>query len=502
LSSTLERKRKTKKPFVLVAIMLAMFMSAVEATIVSTAMPSIVSDLGGFKLYSWVFSSYLLMQTATVLIYGKLSDLFGRKPVFAVGVIIFLVGSILCGFAQSMEMLVAYRFIQGIGAGAVMTIASTIVGDMYTKQERAKIQGYLASVWGISAILGPALGAIFVQYADWVFVFWLNIPIGILSLLGIVLFLHEDIEKKKHSIDFVGSILLMLSVSSLMIILVEGGVRWQWDSPPILVLASIFLIGTFLFVLQEKKAKEPMMPFHIWNYRAIAIANVASLTTGAILIGISSFLPAFVQGVMGYSPFIAGLTLTTMSIGWPIASTVSGKLLLKIGYRKTSVIGGVFLIIGSLLFVSLSPERGPVWAAFGSFFIGAGMGLTTTSFIVSIQSTVGWQLRGIATASNNFMRQLGGAIGAALFGGMINGQLHRYLSENKLEAEIDINSTNLLLDMQERGSLTPEVESLLQTGLTISLHQVYIGILILSALSLLLVAFMPASEEKNRENSA
>jgi multidrug resistance protein len=202
-----EGTRKTIKPLVLASVMLAMFMGAIEATIVSTAMPAIVADLGGFTLYSWVFSSYLLMNSVTVLIYGKLSDLFGRKPILFFGIIIFLIGSILCGFADSMKMLIIFRLIQGFGAGAVMPIVTTIVGDIYTKEERAKIQGYLSSVWGISAVVGPAIGGFLVQYSSWHYVFWMNIPLGILAILGLMFFLHENVEKKSHKIDYPGAIL-------------------------------------------------------------------------------------------------------------------------------------------------------------------------------------------------------------------------------------------------------------------------------------------------------
>src|SRR3954468_12318560 len=209
-------QKQTMKPIVLASVMLAMFMGAIEATIVSTAMPAIVADLGGFTLYSWVFSAYLLMNSVTVLIYGKLSDLFGRKPILSFGIIVFLIGSILCGFAGSMKTLIIFRLIQGFGAGAVTPIATTIVGDIYTTEERAKIQGYLSSVWGISAITGPAVGGLLVQYVSWHYVFWINIPLGLLSLVGLWLFLHEDVVKKKHEIDYLGAILLTVTISTLM----------------------------------------------------------------------------------------------------------------------------------------------------------------------------------------------------------------------------------------------------------------------------------------------
>ncbi|WP_428908807.1 MDR family MFS transporter [Niallia sp. Krafla_26] len=497
---TKQSKRKTNRPIVLASIMLAMFMGAIEGTIVSTAMPAIVGELGDFSLYSWVFSSYLLMNTVTVLIYGKLSDLFGRKPVINFGIIIFLIGSILCGLAQSMTELIIFRFIQGFGAGAITPIATTIVGDIYTKEERAKIQGYLSSVWGISAVLGPAIGGLFVQFVSWRFVFWVNIPLGILAMIGIGFFLHENIEKNKKPIDYGGAILTTIFTSILMFVLVEGGNRWDWLSFQIIGLLVVALIAFFLFYKHEQKAVEPIMPFSIWKDRTILLANLTSLTTGIMLIGISSFLPTFVQGVMEKSPLIAGFTLTTMSIGWPIASTVAGTLLLKIGVRTTSFIGGIALILGSVMFVMLTPEAGPLWAAIGSFIIGLGMGLTTTTFIVSIQSAVSWEQRGIATASNSFMRNLGNTIGAAFLGGVLNSRLMSYFNQygNEHTSHLNVDSTNLLLNKEERNRLSEDVLQILQDGLTHSLHTVYYVVLFLAILSMILIWFLPKEPKNSR----
>lgn len=490
-------QKQTNRPLVLVSVMLAMFMGAVEATIVSTAMPAIVGDLGGFTLYSWVFSAYLLMNAVTVLIYGKLSDLFGRKPILFFGIIIFLTGSILCGFANSMKMLIVFRLIQGFGAGAVMPIATTIVGDIYTKEERAKIQGYLSSVWGISAVLGPAIGGFLVQYVSWNFVFWVNIPLGILSIIGLHFFLHEKVERKRHEIDYGGALLLTMAISTLMFALVEGGSRWGWASGQSMGLLGASAAALFFFILRERRASEPIMPFNIWKERSIFIANITSLTTGIMLIGISSFLPAFVQGVMEQPPLIAGFTLTAMSIGWPIASTLSGRMLLKFGFRATSIIGGVSLIMGSIVFVAMSGDSGPFWAATGSFLVGIGMGLTSTAFIVSIQSTVGWQQRGIATAANMFMRNLGNTVGAALLGGILNSQLRAYIGghasgEGK---KLNVDSANILLNESQRNKLTESVRNLLQEGLTASLHSVYVAVLLFAAISLLFILFLPKKDQ-------
>ncbi|MFD1038707.1 MDR family MFS transporter [Virgibacillus byunsanensis] len=490
------KEKKMKRPLVLVAVMLGMFLAAIEATIVATAMPSIVADLGGFSLYSWVFSAYLLTNAATVLIFGKLSDIFGRKPIFVIGVTIFLTGSTLSGFSTSMVMLIISRFIQGIGAGALMPIATTIVGDIYNKEERAKIQGYLASVWGISAVSGPLLGGFFVDILNWRYVFWMNIPLGILAMLGIIFFLREDIKKKRSSIDYAGAIWIVVSVFSLMFILVEGGVSIAWNSFVMVGLIGTTIIGLVLFFYQERRASVPMMPFDIWKIRIITVANLTSLTTGMILIGVSSYLPAFVQGVMGYSATIAGFTLTTMSIGWPIAATVAGKLLLVIGYRNTSLLGGVSLIIGGILFFLLTPEKGPIWAGTGSFFIGVGMGLTNTSFIVGIQSTVGFETRGVATAANMFMRSLGSALGVALLGGLLNGKINTFIENEGLADRISVDSANKLLDPHQNASLTEQAKLVLQEGLTSGLHLVYTGILVLALISFILINFMPKKENE------
>lgn len=487
------KAKTTRRPFVLAAIMLAMFMAAVEATIIATAMPSIIAELGGFSLYSWVFSAYLLMQVITIPVYGKLADLFGRIPVFTVGVVIFLIGSILCGFASTMMMLIVFRVIQGIGAGAVQPIAMTIVGDIYTVEERAKIQGYLGSVWGFSSVIGPALGGVFVVYLDWAWVFWVNIPIGIIAILGLLFFLNEDIEKKRHQIDFPGIGLLFVSISALMVLFVFGGVSFPWISSTVLVLVILFALGISLFIWQENRAVDPVIPLSIWKHPIIAVANIASLTTGIVMMGVSTFLPTYVQGVMEQTPMVAGLALAMMSIGWPLASTYAARLYLRIGYRLTALAGGVVLVGGALFFVFLKPEYGPVYAGVGSFIIGVGMGLASTTFVVSVQSSVEWKQRGVATASNMFMRTLGTTIGASLLGGVLNTRMVSYFNQhpNPNEHPLDINLTNEILDPKARSGLPVEIVRIVQEGLTVSLNTVYIGVLIFTVISLGIILFWP-----------
>ncbi|MCG7342702.1 MFS transporter [Sporosarcina sp. ACRSL] len=481
--------KKTNRPFVLISVMLAMFVGAVEATIVSTAMPAIAGELGGFSRYSWIFSAYLLMSTVTVLIYGKLADLFGRKPVFFVGLSIFLIGSILCGFATSMELLIIYRLIQGLGAGAVMPIATTIVGDIYTTEERAKIQGYLSSVWGVSAVSGPVIGGLIVQYMDWKYVFWVNVPLGLLAMVGIYFFLHEPQTDRKVAIDYKGAVLLTASLSIILFWLVEGGQSFTRFSSISLLLLLLGGALFALFIWIERKAEDPMMPFSIWKNPVILYANLVSLTTGVILIGISSYLPTYVTGVMEQSAMIAGFTLTAMSIGWPIASSVAGHLLIRFGTFSVSFAGGISLVAGSLMFIWMSGESGPLWAALSSFFVGVGMGLTSTSFIVTIQGAVSREQRGSATAANMFMRNFGNTIGAAIFGAVLNGSLLSSFRGRNLDYEV--NDINLLLTEESRSTLPSSKLNILQQALDGSLQWVYVAVLVFAVISLLLILRIP-----------
>lgn len=483
------RNRTTNRPLVLLSVMLAMFVGAVEATIVSTAMPAIASDLGGFSRYSWIFSAYLLMSTVTVLIYGKLADIFGRKPIFFIGLTFFLIGSMLCGLAISMEQLIFFRLIQGFGAGAVMPIATTIVGDIYSTKERAKVQGYLSSVWGISAVSGPVIGGIIVQYFDWKYVFWVNVPLGLLAMLGIYFFLHEPINKEKVSIDYKGAVLLASSLSIILFWLVEGGQSFARLS---FIGTSLSVAGVLLFILFiriERYAENPMMPFELWRNPVILYANLVSLTTGMILIGISSYLPTYVTGVMEQPAIIAGFTLTAMSIGWPIASSIAGHSLIRYGTFATSFAGGISLVIGSVLFLLMEAQSGPWWAAVASFFVGIGMGLTSTAFTVTIQAAVPRERRGSATAANMFMRNFGNTIGAALFGAILNSMLLKHFE--KESESFGISDINELLTEKSRQQLPLDSIHSLQDALDSSLQWVYVAVAIFAVLSLLLLLRLP-----------
>jgi EmrB/QacA subfamily drug resistance transporter len=410
---------KSLRPLVIASVMASMFMVATEATIVATAMPQIVAQLGGLRLYSWVFSSYLLTQTAMTVVFGKLADVYGRKPVMLAGISMFLVGSILAGLAWSMPMLISFRLVQGIGAGAVQPVALTIVADLYPARERGKVQGYLASVWAISAIVGPIAGGIIVHNLSWAWIFWINVPIGTIAAAGFISFLHEEATYPGRSIDIAGAALFTIAVASLMMALTDT------EGSTILIAAAAFSVSAFLFVIHERRASDPIISFALWSRRAIAATNGVSVLASMALMGLTTFLPMYVQGVLHRSAVVAGLALTTLLVGWPAAATVAARTFVLFGLRRTMLAGSVLLPIGAVVFVMLSPDSSPLTAAFGSLVMGCGMGLVSVTSLVMIQEIVPWSERGSATASNIFARNLGSTLGAAILGAVLNLGLSR-----------------------------------------------------------------------------
>lgn len=444
--------------------MMAMFMSAVEATIVATAMPSIVGDLGGFHLLSWVFSIYLLTQAVSIPIYGKLADMFGRRLAFNAGVVLFLTGSILAGFAGDMQFLIVCRALQGLGAGALMPVASTIVGDIYPGAERGRVQGWLSSVWGVSAVTGPALGAFLVQHFGWPLVFWLNIPVGLLAVVLLGVFLREPVPERRHRIDFAGAVLLMTSTTALLLALIQGVTLSAFALGALLTLAAACLLA---FVQVERRAEEPMMPPAFWRHRVIANGNLAQFAAGAVMIGVTSFVPIYVQGVMGRTPLEAGFALTAMSIGWPLAATVSGRSMATVSFRRTASVGAAALLAGATVLALLEPGRGPLWAAAGAFLVGIGMGCCNTTFVVSAQSSVERPRRGAATSVSLFMRMLGQSTGAAAYGAMLNLGIAR-------QAPGMGDAVDRMLLASSRATIAPEQLQLLTVLMADALRGVYL----------------------------
>lgn len=493
-SSTASSRRTTRRGLVLVGMMLSMALVAMDSTIVGTAIPSIVTKLGGFRLFPWVFSVYTLVQAVTIPIYGKLADLYGRKPVLLIGIGIFLLGSILSGLSWNMTALIAFRAIQGIGAGAVQPIATTVIGDLYTADERGRAQGYLSSVWGIAAILGPAIGGLLVQYASWEWIFYINVPIGAAALWMISRNLFEQLSRQRHAIDIAGSLLLVAAFGLLLTALLQGGVAWSWGSLPSIAcfLCGSLLLGAFIWV--EHRAKEPILPLWVFQQRLLIGANAASLVVGALTIGLSSFLPTFLQGGLHATPLVAGFCLATMSIGWPLASTFSAALYKRIGYRQTAFLGLGFCLISGLLFLQLNLSS-PIWnAALFSFVMGLGLGWSTTPVLVAIQSAVVWQQRGVATGSNLFTRMIGSAVGAAVYGSLLNGAFAHWLQQAPAtvarQLPASTNASDLVLS-HALQNLPTNVVHYIQQGFYIGTHHLFWAITFSAVVGLVALTIMP-----------
>jgi EmrB/QacA subfamily drug resistance transporter len=412
---------------IVAALMLAIGLAAIDSTIVATAVPQIVADLGGFSLFPWIFSIYLLTHAVTVPIYGRLSDVFGRKPVLLVGVGGFLVGSVLCAVAWSMVTLIVFRGLQGLAAGAILPTTTTIVGDLYEPAERGKVQGWISSVWGVSAVVGPTLGGFFAEYWTWRGIFWLNLPIGVGAAWLIQRHLHERVERRSHRIDYAGAAALTVACSLLILALLEGGVSWAWDSATSIALFAGSAVLLAAFIRIEQTVAEPILPLWVFRHRILVAGNVSGLAIGAILIGQTTYVPTYAQRVVGVGAVVAGLAMATMTIGWPIAATLAPKVYLRIGYRPTGLLGAAVTSIGCLLMALFVGEGSGIWrVGVAGFVLGIGLGLISVSTVVAVQSTVGWGRRGVVTGTNMFIRTLGSAVGVAVFGSIANSRLaHR-----------------------------------------------------------------------------
>lgn len=469
---------------VLALVMLAGFTAAVEGTIVATAMPQIVARLGDFSLYSWVFAGFLMTQAASMLVFGKLADLYGRKPVILAGSGLFLLGSLLCGFAWSMPALVGFRLMQGVGAGSILPVAMTILGDLYPGEKRAAVQGWLSSTWALAALSGPLLGGIIVEQASWPWVFWINVPICLVVMVGFQLYFHETVEPRRRSVDAGGAALFTLAVAALFFVITESE-KLAWSDPLMVGALALFAAAMPLFVWQERRAPEPMLAFHLWTHRVLATANLQAAIGGMMLIGMTALLPVYVQGVLGGSAIVAGFTLTVFSIGWPVASVVGGRVIRRLDARNTMRLGGVVYVVSSLFILGLTPTTSPVFIGFCTFFMGFGMGLMNLVCILLIQGAVQWNERASATASYLFARMLGSAIGVTFLGAIVNAVLRRGTTSGG--PAIDINNVPELL--RSAGRLLPGEAEAQRLALFDALNAAFHAMFVLAAL-ICLTAFM------------
>ncbi|WP_432174278.1 MFS transporter [Streptomyces sp. Tue6028] len=467
---------------VVAALMLAMALAALDSTIISTAVPQIVADLGGFSVFSWLFSGYLLAVTVTLPVYGKLSDTFGRKPVLVAGSVLFLAGSLLCATAWNMGALIAFRIVQGLGGGALQGTVQTLAADLYPLQERPRIQAKLSTVWATSAVAGPALGGVLAAYADWRWIFLVNLPIGALALWLIVRHLHEPTRERdiarRPRIDWAGALAVFACGGVLLTTLVQGGVAWDWLSAPSLALFAAGLALIAVVVAVERRAAEPIIPGWVWRRRTIAAVNLALGALGLLMVAPTVFLPTYAQAVLGLAPIAAGFVLSVWTLSWPVSAALSQHVYRRIGFRNTAMLGiGTATLL--LLAFPFLPYPGEPWQpALLMLLLGGALGLFQLPLIIGVQSTVGWSERGTTTASVLFCRQTGQTVGAALFGAVANGVLAA-----RLGGAGDLDSVTRALD-----SGAPAEH--LRHAVADAVHAVYLGAACAAALAFLVLLFV------------
>jgi EmrB/QacA subfamily drug resistance transporter len=473
-----ERGITREQLLVTAGVMAGIAVAALDSTVVGTAMPTIIGQLGGIEQYGWVFAAYLLTATTTVPVFSTLADVRGRKPIFLVGLALFVGGSALCGLSQSMLMLIVFRAIQGLGAGALQPIAFTIVGDIYPPRERAKMQGLFSSVWGVAAIVGPALGGIITATVGWRWVFYINVPVGLLAAILIGGVLHEHVEHRQHRLDLVGAASLTFGVALLLLAVSEGSTV-GWLSPLIIGsgVGAVVLLG--LFVRAERWAAEPLISVALLRRPIVAAGLAVGTLAGVVMFGLTAYVPPLVQGVMGGSPLEAGLAVGAMSIGWPIGSIVSGRAILRWGVRPIVLLGAGFLVAGTGLLTQAGSIQSLAYVSVATAVTGLGMGFTSTPLLVAIQGAVSWQQRGQATGLVQFSRTIGGAVGTGLLGALLAAAVG--------------STASAILDPIARASIPAAQLASERGGLQTGLGWIYL-ILLLAAVGTILVSvrMMPA----------
>jgi EmrB/QacA subfamily drug resistance transporter len=484
-------------------VLLGMFLAALEATIVGTAMPTVIASLGGLNHYSWVFSAYLITSTVTVPVWGKLSDLYGRRLFFQLGIAVFLLGSILSGVSTSMTQLIAFRALQGLGAGALIPLGMTIIGDVYTLEERARMQAVFSGVWGLSSVIGPVVGGFITDQLSWRWVFYINVPFGLAAAVIMQLALKEPKRRERPAIDYAGAALLMTAITLLMLALVEGGATLATlMSARNVALFAVALAFGVLFIWVERRAPDPIVPLNLFRNRVVAVAVAAGFLAGVAMFGAISFVPLFAQGALGSTATAAGSLLTPLMLSWVGLSVIGGRLLLRVGYRTMTVTGFVVLTLGFVLISNYQRATPRVWLYFDLILIGAGLGMTMLTLLIAVQQAVPRAQLGVATSLNQFSRSIGGAVGVAIMGAVLTAGLASHLQEaaragaaeghltQERAAELASNP-NALIEPRARASLSPEVLDTLQEAMARAIHKVFWVGTVLAALALLVSLRLP-----------
>lgn len=470
------------------ALLLGMLLAALDQTIVSTALPTIVSELGGLDHLSWVVTAYMLAATAATPLWGKLGDQYGRKRLFQTAIVIFLVGSALCGMAQNMPQLIGFRALQGLGGGGLMVLSMAIVGDIVTPRERGKYQGLFGAVFGVTSVLGPLLGGFFTEHLSWRWVFYINLPIGVVALLVIAAALHIPVRRTKHTIDYLGTFLIASVATCLVLVASLGGTTWAWSSVQIIALAVLAVVLLVAFVAAERRAAEPVLPLKLFRMRTFSLVAVISFVIGFAMFGAMTYLPTFLQVVHGISPTMSGVHMLPMVFGMLITSTGSGQLVSRTGRWKVFPIAGTAVTVAGLLLLHTLSENSSTWTMSLCFFVfGAGLGLVMQVLVLIVQNSVGYEDLGVATSGATFFRSIGASFGVAVFGTIftnrLTGKLEDALSGRPLPPGVDAGA--LAADPRAIGELPADLRSSVLSAYSTSITDVF-----LYAAPVVLVAFV------------
>ena len=485
----------------MVAAMSGMFLASLDSTIVSTAMPTIVGDLHGLDHYAWVFSGYLLAQIATIPLWGRLSDMYGRKHIYLIGMVIFLLGSALSGMATTMNMLVLFRAMQGVGAGCLLPVAQTITADLFTLEQRAKVSAFYSVMFGFSAIVGPLIGGFITDHWSWRWIFYVNLPIGIASLILVATVMIEPLEHRhRHKLDWLGIITLLGWTCLLVFALESGGREYPWGSPQIV---GCFLAAALLFVafaIAETRATEPLLPFSLFKIPMLRASTVISIAVGVGMFAMISFLPLFVRVVIGGSATSSGQVLTPMMLSMMVSSVVGVKIVLRIGYRVVCAAGFASAAFGVFLLTRLTLEATTVQVGVAMAFFGFGTGFVFMATALAAQSSVDLPRMGVATGLVNFTRQLGGAVGVAAASAVMLSGLTSRLSD--AFPNQTINTAKLLGPNGGTKGMSAAAQEVVRVSFAGALHQVFVATLIVVVVGAVTVLLMPRGSARELRDIA
>ena len=489
-------KRETNVNLVTISVFIATFMTAIEGTIVTTAMPTIVGSLHGMEIMNWVFSIYLLTNAMLTPIYGKLADKVGRKPIFIFGTLLFIIGSLFCGLSQTMMGLIAARAVQGMGDGAMMPVALTIIGDLYTIEKRAKVLGLNSSAWGIASVFGPLAGGFIVETISWHWIFFINVPIGLLLMVLIWLYLNEpQREHESKPMDLFGSFSLMAMLVALLL-----GFQLLGDqgfTPVVIGLLIGSLLLLFLFIAAEKRAKDPVIMLHLFANPLFVVVNLAAALASGFLMGIDVYIPMWMQGVLGLNAAVGGLVLAPLSLVWMVGSFLASKWMTQMATNWVLRIGLLIASLGGAWLWLMPFESNFLWFFAISTVIGVGLGITMTTSTVSAQNSVSRDQLGVATSFNTLVRTIGQTVMVAVFGLLINGVTQRELNATNLTNDADI--MNKLVNPQTAKNIASELITPLRKILYEGLHQVYFVGLLLVVVAFALTFVVREKSDRIRE---